>query len=246
MEHEPLDFGKLHAFMRGLVDAGPTRSGHRTPTVIVVLPLLGTSPAAVEANSWMIEQTLAQGVHGIHLARAQDPDAVKRYVQAARYPFHKQGVEVVGEGLRGWGSQNFAAWVWGVSPREYLEKADVWPLNPKGEIMLGVKIEDRFALANAAKTLAVPGIAFAEHGPRDMGLSHGHLEGRADPPLPPEVDAAGAEVLALTKKNGLFFLDNVLPDNVARQLDRGVMIGAGRREDSAEAGREHTRREMPW
>ena len=134
----------------------------------------------------------------------------------------------------------------GVSPREYLEKADVWPLNPKGEIMLGVKIEDRFALANAAKTLAVPGIAFAEHGPRDMGLSHGHLEGRADPPLPPEVDAAGAEVLALTKKNGLFFLDNVLPDNVARQLDRGVMIGAGRREDSAEAGREHTRREMPW
>ena len=77
MEHEPLDFGKLHAFMRGLVDAGPTRSGHRTPTVIVVLPLLGTSPAAVEANSWMIEQTLAQGVHGIHFhekGKCKGPD----------------------------------------------------------------------------------------------------------------------------------------------------------------------------
>jgi 4-hydroxy-2-oxoheptanedioate aldolase len=246
MEHKPLDFALLHEFMRGLVDAGPTRSGHRTPAVIVVLPMLGTSPEAVEANSWMIEQALAQGVHGLHLARAQDPDAVKRYVRAARYPFHKQGTDKLGDGLRGWGSQKFAAWVWGVSPREYLERADVWPLNPKGEIMLGVKIEDRTALAHAAATLAVPGIAFAEHGPRDMGLSYGHLEGRADPPVPPEVNAAGDKVLALTRKNGIFFLDNVLPDNVAAQLDRGVMIGAGRREDSAEAGRRHTHRKMPW
>ena len=29
------------------------------------------------------------------------------------------------------------------------------------------------------------------------------------------------------------FLDNVLSANVAEQTDRGVMIGAGRREDSA-------------
>lgn len=246
MEHQPLDFALLKEFMRGLVDAGPTRSGHRTPAVIAVLPLLGTSPEGVEAGSWMIEQALAQGVHGVHLARARDPQAVKRYVQAARYPIHKQGVDLVGEGLRGWGSQNFAAWVWGVSPREYLEKADVWPLNPKGEIMLGVKIEDQFAVAEAERTLAVPGIAFAEHGPRDLGLSYGHLEGRADPPLPPEVDAAGDKVLALAKKNGIFFLDNVLPDNVARQLNRGVMIGAGRREDSAEVGRRHSKRAMPW
>jgi len=31
MEHGPLDFKGLHDFMQGLVDAGPTRSGHRTP-----------------------------------------------------------------------------------------------------------------------------------------------------------------------------------------------------------------------
>lgn len=246
MEHQPLDFAKLRDFMRGLVDAGPTRSGHRTPAVIVVLPLLGTSAEAVEAGGWMIEQTLAQGVHGVHLARARDPEAVKRYVQAARYPIHKQRVDSLGEGWRGWGSQNFAAWVWGLDSRDYLKRADVWPLNPDGEIMLGVKIEDQFAVAAADRTLAVPGIAFAEHGPRDLGLSYGHLEGRADPPLPPEVDAAGARVLALARQNGIFFLDNVLPDNVARQLDRGVMIGAGRREDSAEVGRRHSKRKMPW
>ena len=246
MEHQPLDFSLLREFMRGLVDGGPTPSGHRTPAVIVVLPLLGLDGQTARSGGWMVQQALAQGVHGVHLARARDPEAVRRFVQAARYPIHKQGIDALGEGLRGWGSQTFAAWVWGLSSREYLERADVWPLNPDGEIMLGVKLEDRQALANTEKTLAVPGLAFAEHGPRDLGLSFGYLEGRADPPLPDEVNAAGDRVLEAASANGLFFLDNVLPDNVRQQIDRGVMIGAGRREDSAEVGRQHTARKMPW
>lgn len=246
MEHRPLDFALLREFMRGLVDAGPTRSGHRTPAVIVVLPLLGLDEETVVAGGWMVEQALAQGVHGVHLARARDSEAVKRFVQAARYPIHKQQIDVLGEGLRGWGSHIFAAWVWGLEREEYLKKADVWPLNPDGEVMLGVKIEDQQALANVATTLAVPGLAFAEHGPRDMSLSYGYLEGRADPPMPAEVDAAGGRVLAASRSNGLFFLDNVLPDNVNAKLDWGVMIGAGRRQDAAEIGRHHTSRKMPW
>ncbi len=246
MEHQPLDFGLLREFMRGLVNAGPTPSGHRTPTVIVVLPLLGLDEETVKAGGWMVEQALAQGVHGVHLARARDPAAVRRFVQAARYPVNTQAVDIVGEGLRGWGSHIFAAWVWGLEREEYLKKADVWPLNPEGEIMLGVKIEDQQALARSNDTLRVPGLAFAEHGPRDLGLSYGHLEGKADPPVPPEVNAAGDYVLDLCVENGLFFLDNVLPDNVVEQIERGIMIGAGRREDAAEIGRAYSGREMPW
>ena len=34
MEHAPFDLPKLKEFMRGLADGGPTKSGHRTPTVI--------------------------------------------------------------------------------------------------------------------------------------------------------------------------------------------------------------------
>ncbi len=245
VEHVALDFAALREFMRGLVDAGPTPSGHRTPTVIASLPLLGLDEATVTAGGWMVQQALAQGVHGVHLARARDPEGVKRFVQAARYPIHKQATDTLGVGLRGWGSHTYAAWVWGLSVPEYLQKADVWPLNPEGEIMLGVKLEDQEALDRAAETLSVPGLAFAEHGPRDLGLSYGYLEGRADPPLPPEVVAAGDMVLELTKERGMFFLDNVLPGNVAEQIDRGVMIGAGRREDSAEVGREYSGRTMP-
>lgn len=246
MEHKPLDFTLLREFMRGLVEGGPTPSGHRTPTVIVVLPLLGLDSQTVKSNGWMVEQALAQGVHGVHLCRARDPESVKKFVQAVRYSIHKQAVDTIGLGLRGWGSQKWAAWVWGIDEKEYLKRADVWPLNPNGEIMLGLKIEDIEALGNADKTMKVPGIAFAEHGPRDMGLAYGYLDGRADPPVPKEVDAAGQKVLKLCKKYGLYFLDNVLPDNVRQKIDMGVMIGAGSNQQAAEEGRKYTKRTMPW
>jgi len=246
MEHSPLDFSMLREFMRGLVDAGPTPSGYRTPAVVAIVPVLGMDKETMMAGSWMVQQALAQGVHGVHLVRARDPEAIKTFVRAARYPIHKQAIDVLDEGLRGWGSHKFAAWVWGIDEMEYLKKADVWPLNPDGELILGIKIEDRHALENTEISVSVPGIAFAEHGPRDMGFSYGHLEGRADPPVPEEVNRAGDRVLAACKANGIYFLDNVLPDNVKKQIDRGVMIGAGRREDAAEVGRAYTKRKMPW
>src|SRR4026207_1580527 len=46
MEHGPLDFKELREFMRGLVDAGPTRTGHKTPPVNVTLPNQGTAHGA--------------------------------------------------------------------------------------------------------------------------------------------------------------------------------------------------------
>jgi len=247
MEHKPLNFTLLHDFMKGLVDGGPTPSGHRTPTVIAILPVQGIDLTTFKGAQWLVQQALAQGVHGVQLVHARDPEAVKQFVRVSRYPIHKQAIDTLGEGLRGYGSQKFAAWVWGVSEKEYFEKADVWPLNPNGELMLGIKIEDRHALKNADKTLAVPGISFAEHGPRDMGLSYGYINNPVNPPgIPAEVDSAEHKILRLSKKHHIFFLDNVLPGTVKHQIDRGIMIGGGRQKDAAEIGRKYTHRKMPW
>src|SRR3954466_16108295 len=41
MEHGAFDMTALAAYMLGLADGGPTRSGHRTPTVIVEAPVNG-------------------------------------------------------------------------------------------------------------------------------------------------------------------------------------------------------------
>jgi 4-hydroxy-2-oxoheptanedioate aldolase len=246
MEHAPFDVSRLRAFMQGLVAGGPTPSGHRTPAVIVTLPVLGVDAATMKGGAWMVQQVLACGIHGVHLCRARDPRAVQLFVQSARYPHHKQAVEKIGEGLRGFGSHKFAAGIWGVDEEKYFDLADAWPLNSKGEIMLGIKIEDRHALEKAEKTIAMPGISFAEWGPRDMGLSYGLLGGRADPPLPEVLQDAGNRVLAACQGAGVFFLDNVLPGNVVQRIDEGVMIGAGRLPESAEVGRRHTKRTMPW
>ena len=76
-------------------------------------------------------------------------------------------VPELGEGLLGNGAEpGFPAEIWGVSREEYMRKADPWPLNPDGEFLLGVKIEDRHALANAEKVAAVPGLGFRRVGPR--------------------------------------------------------------------------------
>jgi 4-hydroxy-2-oxoheptanedioate aldolase len=246
MEHAPFDVTRLRAFMQGLVEGGPTPSGHRTPAVIVTLPVLGVDTETMKGGSWMVQQTLACGIHGVHLCRARDPDAVRLFVQSARYPHHKQALREIGEGLRGFGSHKFAAQIWGVDEERYFDLADVWPLNSEGEIMLGVKIEDRHALANAEQCIKVPGIAFAEWGPRDMGLSYGLLGGRADPPFPKVLQDAGQRVLAACKAANVFFLDNVLPGNVAQRIEEGVMIGAGRQKEAAEVGRRYTNRKMPW
>ena len=47
--------------------------------------------------------------------------------------------------------------------------------------MLGVKIESPEGVARCEAILAVPGLAFAEMGPGDLGLSLGYLKPPMDP-----------------------------------------------------------------
>ena len=247
MEHGALDFSALRAFMRGLVDGGPTRSGHRTPAVIATLPVLGIDELHMRANFWVVQQALLCGIHGILLCHARDPEAVKWMVRAARYPHANPAVKELGEGLLGNGSQGYPSEIWGVSRDEYMRRADPWPLNPDGEFLLGLKIEDKHALANAEKVAAVPGIGFAEWGPGDMGISlnlpDGHGPNRS---LHPKMREARATVMKACENNNLAFLNTVRESDVIEMIDEGVRIGAGASEATMAKGRKYTGRTMPW
>src|SRR5580658_7923576 len=246
MEHAPFDVAGLSEYMRGLAAGGPTKSGHRTPAVIVNVPVNGTDEATVRANAWMFSQVLATGVHGVLLTHADTPGAVRAFVEAVRLPIHKQGVDHgLNEGRRGVHGAPTAAQIWGVSQEEYLDKADAWPLNPNGELLLGVKLEDKYALANAEVNVKVPGIAFAEWGPGDMQLSLG-IRGPGNVAVKnPAMVAARAKVLAACKANKIFFLNTMNPDDVIDMIKEGVMIGPAN-EKAAEIGRKYTKRQMPW
>ena len=218
MEHAPFDVRGLSEYMKGLAAGGPTKSGHRTPAVIVNVPVNGIDAATVRANAWMFQQVLATGVHGVLLCHADDPGAVRAFVEAVRLPIHKQGVGAgLSEGRRGVHGGPTAAAIWGITADEYNQKADVWPLNPNGELVLGLKLEDHFAVANAEANLEVPGIAFAEWGPGDMQLSLGAKSATA-----PEMRTARNRVFAATKAHKIFFLESMNPQNIIDEIKEGV------------------------
>ena len=235
MEHAPFDVKGLAEYMRGLAKGGPTKSGHRTPPVIVNVPVNGTDEVTVRANAWMFQQVLATGVHGILLCHADTPGAVRAFVEAVRFPANG--------GRRGVHGNPTAARIWGITADQYGEQADVWPLNPKGELLLGLKLEDPHALENAEASANVPGIAFAEWGPGDMAFALGVKNGPG--PMPAVMRAARARVFAATKASKIFFLNSVNADNVVDMIKEGVMIGSANQR-AAELGRQYTKRTLPW
>ena len=242
MEHLPFDMAGLSAFMDGLIEAGPTMSGHRMPTVIVTLPTDGTDETMIRTNSWMIKQALATGVHGLMLCHVESPDAVRAFVECARYAFQDIGVgDRLGQGRRGSGGQERAAAVWGLPVADYLDRADLWPLDPRGELMLGLKLEDRRALDRAEACIGVPGIALAEWGPGDMGMSFG-LKDAHDPPYPADMLEARTVVKAACDRADVAFLEMVTPETVEAGIDDGVMIGAAC-EKAAAIGRRYSGRD---
>jgi 4-hydroxy-2-oxoheptanedioate aldolase len=258
LEQGPLDFTALALFLRGLKDGGPTKSGHATPAVFVEPPVTGLNEAYAMANSWVVKNLLDIGVHGVHICHARDPKAIEVYAQmAARFEIDYPDTPKLRRiGLRGQPPGGAPA-IWGISSNKYMHVADVWPLNPKGEVMIGVKIEDRYADANMVKVLATKGIAFAEWGPTDNTQSLFGLaaypeneSGRAQrtPEQLKKLADVRAKVLAECRKNNIRFLnsssDQPGDSYVTDQIKDGAMLMGGP-EKAAIMGREFTKRKMP-
>ena len=241
-EHAPFDVVGLLAFMTGLVDGGPTPDGYRMPTVIATLPSNCKTRTEVEASAWQIRQVLSAGVHGILHTHARDVEPVRAFVEACRFPFQTIGVgDQLGQGQRGAGGQDTPAALWGVTPQDYVKIADPWPLNPDGQLMLGLKIEDREGVVIAEALAAATGLAFAEWGPGDMGMSYGYADAH-DPPYPPELETARKTVKAACDKTGLAFLSSwhdpnqTEQENVQFLFDWGVKVISCRTEETKEVG----------
>src|SRR3954447_1491081 len=178
MEHGSFDMTGLAEYMAGLVEGGPTNSGHRTPAVIVEAPVNGINEDYVLFNAWQFRQILARGVHGILLCQVETPEAARAFVESCRFPQGtigtdpsfakpvdrlrgatrgapgmKDGRPLLGLGTRGRGSESTAMEIWGVGQDEYLAKSDPWPLNPNGELLLGIKLESPEGVARADEIL---------------------------------------------------------------------------------------------
>jgi hypothetical protein len=130
-----------------------------------VVPMVRIPPNARERNQWVIKQALDTGVYGLvlpHLSTVEDAQAA---VAAARYPQVPGVQDFARAGERGWGNR-IASRYWGLSPQEYYDAADLWPLDPAGNILLMGIIEEAEGVQNIRDILRqVRGIGTIWAGP---------------------------------------------------------------------------------
>jgi 2-keto-3-deoxy-L-rhamnonate aldolase RhmA len=96
-----------------------------------------------------IARQLNLGVSGLMLPKAESAEQVRQAIAAMR--FKARGgtrPDEVGS----------APAYWGISEAEYKQKADVWPLNPEGELINWTIIESKEGLARVREIAAVKGI----------------------------------------------------------------------------------------
>ena len=123
---------------------------------------------------WQAKQALDMGCYGIVFPEIPTVEEAANAVGACRYPRPKSAPRYEPAGIRGDGPTT-AARYWGLSQQDYYQKADVWPLNPQGEIFCILQIEDTRGVENLDDILKnVPGIGCILIGEGDLSQELGY------------------------------------------------------------------------
>ena len=186
LEHNPFRRDDLEDALAALRPPGSTQ-----PTLA---PIVRIPYEADQDYKHIVKQLLDVGVMGIILPGVRTQDEALRLVQTMRYPPQKMSEYPEPEGLRGW-SPGGALRLWGLDETEYARKADLWPLNPEGELLAIAMIETPEAVANIREILSVPGLGAVLIGQADLSMELGVGTPGANR-YALEVEAAVAEVAA--------------------------------------------------
>ncbi len=221
MEHQAMDFERLQTFFLGMTDkASLVRQGNlqvRVPP-IVRIPTYGRA-----LNESIVKQVLDLGAFGIMYPAIETRDQAIEAVRAARYPPRKGAAHAEPVGIRGNGNMP-AAWFWGLSRADYSQRADTWPVNPTGELLLLLQIETAEGVKNIDEIVKVPGIGVIFVGPNDLSYSLGVADGA------PEHEAAIQAVLKACLTNNVPCAITVDAEDVVQRMKQGfkmVSLGSG-------------------
>ena len=121
---------------------------------------------------WAVKQILDLGAFGIIFPHIDTKEHALTAVQSMRYAPQRGAKYPEPFGKRGYGPAG-AVRYWGLSTPEYLRRADLWPLNPDGELFAMVMIESAEAVKNIDEILKVPGVGSTLIGPHDLSVSLG-------------------------------------------------------------------------
>jgi 4-hydroxy-2-oxoheptanedioate aldolase len=135
--------------VKGMMAAGMIRKSpflRLTHPLVVKMEEIAPDPAKAAAG---IAKQLNVGVSGIMFVKAESADEVKKGIAAMRFK-SKGGTRPDDVGM--------APSVWGMSEAEYRQRADLWPINPDGELINWTIIESKDGIAKVREIAAVPGV----------------------------------------------------------------------------------------
>jgi 2-keto-3-deoxy-L-rhamnonate aldolase RhmA len=138
--------GPYTEFVNALAEAAPADVRWRHP-LSVKTPKIAPDPAKAIEN---ISRQLNLGVSTIVFVGVESADEVNKGLAGMRLKTHG--------GMRP-DDIGAAPKYWGMSEKEYRDKADVWPLNPNGELTNWTIVESREGLAHVREIAAVKGIS---------------------------------------------------------------------------------------
>jgi len=209
LEHNPLDFPALHLFLMGMTDkAMILKKGNLQPNVA----LFARFPPEADQSQWVVKQALDIGLHGVIFNGVDTQEQALIAVKSMRYPQLKGSKYYEPNGTRGAGPAN-ATWLWGISGDDYDRHADLWPLNPEGDLLAIVMIESVEGLQNLDAIASTPGV-----GALFVGAANDLTRSMGVRPGSPEVEAALQKVVSACKahKIGCAITANTAADIVRR------------------------------
>src|SRR5262249_32264153 len=172
MEHNPWDIRALRDSLQYMLTRGQiAKSGSVAPAVT---PMVRIPPNGNEKAQFQAKQALDLGCYGIVWPHISSVEEAYNAVAACRYPRLKDKPLFEPQGIRGDGPGT-AVRYWGVTQQDYYDRADVWPLNPKGEIFVILMMEDTKGIESLDTILTkVPGIGAILIGEGDLSQELGY------------------------------------------------------------------------
>lgn len=215
MEHNALRFEEMKHFLAFITagdKAGMIRrgTGQVRPAVFARFP-----PYGREESLWMVKHALDMGLNGILINNVETKQQAENVVRTMR-PSQRRDSKIPNPpGMRG----TVVCGFWAPPGAECRRHADLWPLNPEGDLIFWPMIETMEGVRNADAIAQVPGVSGFYLGASgdlsaDLGVPNPH----------PEVDAAMAKILSVCQARNIPCGGTVNPTNVAQYIKQGYRI----------------------
>ena len=216
MEHGPQNFEALRSFLLAMGDKEMAVSKGNAQPGVALFARFAPRP---DESEWVVKQALDLGLYGVLFNSVDTPEQAAFAVSRMRYPQLRDSQYPEPKGARGWSPAN-AAWAWGVSTDEYVGRADLWPLNPDGDLLAVMMIESVEGLQNLDAIAATPGV-----GALFVGAGGDLSRSLGVPPGSPELEEAFGQIVAACQRHNIACAISAnTGEDVARRVREGWQI----------------------